>query len=451
MRRIFCLFVLTVFLAAACSDDDSGGTTGSTGNVPVVDLADPIPGNSGSLSLSDILTNRITVTWTAATDDVCANLEYKVVFSTNSNIFTLSDAEANGQTGMDWTVGVTNARISGLTVCWPYYFNVLVRDVSNHRAVYSISHSWTKAPCPPAATGQTSLWAVGDDGDLETGEVWPSPRFTNNGDGTVTDNLTGLIWQQTNSSITMNWTNAIEYANTNTLAGQTDWRLPNIIELNSIYNAGYMNNSTWMSSWFTGVQSGFYISSTTYTALNTQAYGLYMVSGDTSQVAKTGGNYVLIVRGESNLPKTGQTTSFTTGDDGDLQKGVSWPSPRFLNRGDGSVVDRLTGLMWEQSPVTTTEAWAAGLTTIAGKSTAGHTDWRMPNRNELYSLVTFDYGVRTFEWLNAGTFMNVQGAYYHSGTTAAYDNTRTCCVYFYNSSQIEARAKTETVCSWAVR
>ncbi|MCW9078616.1 MAG: hypothetical protein OQK74_05525, partial [Gammaproteobacteria bacterium] len=51
-------------------------------------------------------------------------------------------------------------------------------------------------PCPPippapvAKTGQTSSWAPGDDGDLEKGVAWPSPRFTDNLDGTVTDNLT---------------------------------------------------------------------------------------------------------------------------------------------------------------------------------------------------------------------------------------------------------------------
>ena len=50
------------------------------------------------------------------------------------------------------------------------------------------------APAPVAKTGQTTSFASGDDGDLQEGVASPSPRFTNNGDGTVTDNLTGLIW-----------------------------------------------------------------------------------------------------------------------------------------------------------------------------------------------------------------------------------------------------------------
>ena len=43
-------------------------------------------------------------------------------------------------------------------------------------------------------TGQTVSYALGDDGDLQKGVMWPVPRFTDNGSGTVTDNLTGLIW-----------------------------------------------------------------------------------------------------------------------------------------------------------------------------------------------------------------------------------------------------------------
>jgi len=55
-------------------------------------------------------------------------------------------------------------------------------------------------PCPPVGpapmlkTGQTTSYATGDDGDLQRGIPWPNPRFTDNEDGTVTDNLTGLIW-----------------------------------------------------------------------------------------------------------------------------------------------------------------------------------------------------------------------------------------------------------------
>ncbi len=45
-----------------------------------------------------------------------------------------------------------------------------------------------------AQTGQTTSFAPGDDGDIQAGVPFPTPRFRDNQDGTVTDNLTGLIW-----------------------------------------------------------------------------------------------------------------------------------------------------------------------------------------------------------------------------------------------------------------
>ena len=46
------------------------------------------------------------------------------------------------------------------------------------------------------------------------------------------------------------------------------------------------------------------------------------------------------------VPKTGQTTSYATGDDGNHQTGISSPNPRFTDNGDGTVMDKQTGLVW---------------------------------------------------------------------------------------------------------
>ena len=59
-------------------------------------------------------------------------------------------------------------------------------------------------------TGQTTSPGTRDDGALQRGVTWPSPRFTDNGDGTVTDNLTGLIWlKDANYDGEKRWTNAL--------------------------------------------------------------------------------------------------------------------------------------------------------------------------------------------------------------------------------------------------
>lgn len=71
-----------------------------------------------------------------------------------------------------------------------------------------------KTSSRPAKTGQTASYRTHDDGDLEKGVTWPSPRFTDNGDGTVTDNLTGLIWLKNANcaGASKNWDMAIDYA-----------------------------------------------------------------------------------------------------------------------------------------------------------------------------------------------------------------------------------------------
>jgi hypothetical protein len=50
--------------------------------------------------------------------------------------------------------------------------------------------------------------------------------------------------------------------------------------------------------------------------------------------------------GPAPIGRTGQTTSYYEGDDGGRQKGVAWPVPRFIDEGDGTILDRLTGLIW---------------------------------------------------------------------------------------------------------
>ncbi len=99
------------------------------------------------------------------------------------------------------------------------------------------------------------------------------------------------------------------------------------------------------------------------------------------------------------VPKTGQTVSQVPGDDGDLQRGVAWPVPRFADNSDGTATDKLTGLIWLKdgecsAPIAWLEAiqfcntLSSGSCGLSDGSTAGA--WRLPNVKELQSLL--DYG-----------------------------------------------------------
>ena len=289
------------------------------------------------------------------------------------------------------------------------------------------------APAPVTAvqlpkTGETYSFHAGDDGDLAKGVDWPDPRFTDSGSGTVTDNLTGLVWLKNAGCFgTKSWPDALLAANTmasgtcgltdNSKAG--DWRVPNINELSSLISIGATNPAL-PDNPFANVQSPYYWSSSTSEEITTYAWLVFFDMGYVSTADKTSlvnvwpvhGNGVSAPGGQAtttSLPKTGQTISYATGDDGQLQVGVAWPRPRFTDIGDGTVTDNLTGLVWLKNAnclddtlaggnrsanngemsagnaLTWANALASGICGLTDGSQAG--DWRVPNRNELQSLI----------------------------------------------------------------
>lgn len=135
--------------------------------------------------------------------------------------------------------------------------------------------SWGPAgpPVPVPGTGQTTTYADGDEGDLQVGVILPVPRFTDNGYGTVTDNMTGLVWTKAaDCNLSVLWNDALEYCNT-LAAGSCglsdgssagDWRLPNIRELLSLIDYGHINPPLPATHPFTNIpQEQWYWSSTT--------------------------------------------------------------------------------------------------------------------------------------------------------------------------------------------
>ena len=167
----------------------------------------------------------------------------------------------------------------------------------------SASIVWA-APAPVARTGQTTVYATGDNGYYnQIGVASPNPRFTDMGDGTVTDNLTGLMWaKDANMAGSMNWIYAITYA-TNLALGtscggpRTDWRLPNRNELNSLIDVSNFVPALPSGHPFFNVQSSNYWSSTTLAYYNdSYAWDVHMIYGYVSSTSKTYDYYVWPVR-----------------------------------------------------------------------------------------------------------------------------------------------------------
>ena len=125
--------------------------------------------------------------------------------------------------------------------------------------------------------------------------------------------------------------------------------------------------------------------------------------------------------GTIHLPQTGQSATYSIGDDGDIPSGVPWPTPRFSSGGFRCLTDNLTGLTWAQSWNVGRVPWNTALAAIVAiEGMYGHTDWRLPNVNELATLLNANE-TNSAAWLNAGGqgFSSVQEGTYWTSTTDA--------------------------------
>ena len=162
-----------------------------------------------------------------------------------------------------------------------------------------------------------------EDGTLQKGVAWPNPRFIDNSNGTVTDNLTGLIWLKdascadlagTDTSGKGTWSTALSAANSlaHGTCGLSDssnagaWRLPTVLELQSLVHSGFTSpalpNTAGTGQWtegnpFTGVQSSYYWSSTSNASSATNAWTVELDFGSVLANAKAFASYVWPVRG----------------------------------------------------------------------------------------------------------------------------------------------------------
>ena len=120
--------------------------------------------------------------------------------------------------------------------------------------------------------------------------------FTDNGDGTTTDNVTNLVWQQEDDNSTRTWESALTYCEGLSLAGKSDWRLPNIRELETIVDETRYSPAI-DPTYFPNTNSSSYWSSTTSAHLTSHAWRVYFDDGRVGDGNKSSDYYVRCVRG----------------------------------------------------------------------------------------------------------------------------------------------------------
>jgi len=244
------------------------------------------------------------------------------------------------------------------------YFTIALLIATTVSNAQSIANTLLRLPDTGATSGYTTTF--GEDNDYN----FFVPYFTLNGNGTVTDTITGLMWQQTDGG-EMTIENAITYCSNLTLGGYTDWRLPNAHEAFSILNQQYANPS---------------LDNTVFTTtLAEYWWSIDRQANDSNKVWATNAG-----GGIGNHPKTetisaGGPKRFHARAVRTVHTPVVLTS-KFIDNGDGTLTDQRTHLVWQKAPLTDTLTWEEALTYADTLSLGGNSDWRLPNIKELQSI-----------------------------------------------------------------
>jgi len=270
----------------------------------------------------------------------------------------------------------------------------------------------------------------------------PQLSYTDNGNGTVKDNVTGLLWQKTTNDNDHDYDDYdykfsfLEASTTflsaiNGLGGHYGWRLPNVKELQSIVNYGVRVPAINQNIFGPIVPVALtarddYWSNTLYVVPGGGAWKVDFNNGGVSSSNEN--TYVRAV--------WGSPVSCFPGDGAGHGKPLS-----YTDNGNGTVTDNVTGLMWEKTTgvigtktsyssvtdVNNTYTWVDANTTFLAAlngagyiGLAGYNDWRLPNIKELESIV--NYGV-TLPAINQKIFGPTIQSFYWSSTPHTGANT----------------------------
>ena len=263
------------------------------------------------------------------------------------------------------TVTVT-WRLPGATTTTTY------ASVNSRLTTYPMA-AWSETKLPD--TGQT-LVATGTFGEDSDYTINP-PAFTDNGDGTITDNVTGLMWQKTDNGEST-WATAVSNTAGISTGGHTDWRLPTPAELFSIQNHNNGNPAL----------------NTTYFPSNPSGAADYWWTGD---IYGTDAPHVWCTNAGGGLGPKPITETISAGgvlrySTRYVRGGKSNNGHNYINNNDGTITDADTSLMWTQLPAAAMN-WNSALSYAENLALAGYTDWRLPNVKELQTLT--DYTLAT--------------------------------------------------------
>ncbi len=245
-------------------------------------------------------------------------------------------------------------------------------------------------------TGQVDDYTdtFGEDSDY----IINPPSYTDHGDGTITDNVTGLMWQKIDGG-SMTWEDAISYADVLSLGGYDNWRAPTSDELFGILDHG-QHNPALNTAYFPPSGAQYWWTCETRADDPSRVWVVNEGGGigahRMSESADAGGDKRIHVR-----CVRGQITQSTL---------------RWMDNNDGTITDLLTDLIWQQTEPALKMTWEQALVHAEDLISAGKEDWRLPNIKELRSLTDVTL---TNPAVDSTVFPDLQSNDYWSSTTLA--------------------------------
>jgi len=224
-----------------------------------------------------------------------------------------------------------------------------------------------------------------------------SPSYTDNSDGTITDNVTGLMWQNAMGE-KMSFEEAIEYVKDFKLADYDDWRIPTIKELYSLiqFNGkaqGQKAIDPFIDTRYFDQPQGN--PSLGERPIDAQTWSSTEYVGRTMRNDETifGVNFIDgRIKGYPKYnPRTREPNKmyfrFVRGN-------KTYGTNSFVNNKDGTITDSATGLMWQQIDSKKGMNWKDALKYAESLEWAGFDDWRLPNAKELQSIVDYTRSIQ---------------------------------------------------------
>lgn len=220
--------------------------------------------------------------------------------------------------------------------------------------------------------------------------------YTDNGDGTITDNVTGLVWQKTYTVLT--YAEAVEAVKTFNLGGHTDWRIPTIKEAYSLIDFSGSDPSGERSATDAGAVPfintdyfDFEYASNGDRDVDTQILSSTVYNGKTM-----GGDDTIFgvnvadgrIKGYP-FQERGEDKKFTIRF---VRGNMDYGKNNFVDNKNETITDKATGLMWAKNDSQTAMNWKDALAYVQQKNNEkylGYSDWYLPNIKELQSIVDY--------------------------------------------------------------